>query len=289
MGTVKSDSQVPGREAAKLDRLSYVPLYYQLQEVLKQQIESGIWRPGDRLPSEPELARRFGVSRVVVRQALGILESDAQITRLKGRGTFVARPKLTYRASGLIRLLATEAEASELTIKILDKRTQNVESSILEVLSVPAGGAILRLTTLLSARGIPLSVGYSFFREEDVGWLKNAAKVGQVLPTGLDPAEHGLHLAHSQVTIELSHLPTAFDTSRLGIPRGSTVFLVTTTEYCEANGRTRPCEISRLAYRADLLQFRLESPSEDAKVEAKWSFSNNAHLSAATANQPAPR
>ena len=289
MGPVASHSQVEGLEAAKLDRLSYVPLYYQLQEVLKQQIESGIWRPGDRLPSEPELAQRFGVSRVVVRQALGILESDAQIARLKGRGTFVARPKLNYRASGLLRLLATEAE-SELTIKVLDKRRQEVEANIREVLSPPRRDAILRLTTLLSARGIPLAVGYSFFRESDVGWLKDTARAGQVLPAVPDLSEHGLDLAHSEITIELSHLPTAFDTSRLGIPKGSTVFLVTSTEYCETDGGTRPCEVSRLAYRADLLQFRLESPSEDAQViEAKWSFSNDAHLEATAASQATRR
>jgi GntR family transcriptional regulator len=284
MGSLGRDTEVGGLEAAKLDRLSYVPLYYQLQEVLKQQIESGIWRPGDRLPSEPELARRFGVSRVVVRQALGILESDAQIARLKGRGTFVARPKLNYRAGGLIRLLATDVQAGELAIKVLDKRTQDVEASIREVLAPAAGGAIFRLTTLLSVRSIPLAVGYSFFSEDEMGWLKETAKVGQVLPPDLDPLEHGILLAQSQVTIELSHLPTAFDTSRLGIPRGSPVFLVLSTEHRQTNGETRPFEVTRLAYRADLLQFRLESPSQGATViEAKWSF-NDTHLTAASAH-----
>src|SRR5918994_6822716 len=80
-----------------LDRSSFVPLYYQLQELLKEQIESGGWKPGDRLPSEPELARRYAVSRVVVRQALAILQDDGQIVRIQGRGTFVAEPKLDAR------------------------------------------------------------------------------------------------------------------------------------------------------------------------------------------------
>ena len=69
---------------SRLDRMSFVPLYYQLQEILKEEIESGLWQPGDRLPSEPTLARRFGVSRVVVRQALAILEDDRQISRVRG-------------------------------------------------------------------------------------------------------------------------------------------------------------------------------------------------------------
>src|SRR3712207_9202739 len=91
-----------------LDRSSFVPLYYQLQEVLKERIESGTWAPGDALPSEPELARRYGVSRVVVRQALAILEDDRQIVRIQGRGTFVAEPKLDTRAGGLARLLVAQ-------------------------------------------------------------------------------------------------------------------------------------------------------------------------------------
>src|SRR5918997_4678363 len=93
------------REDDGLDRSSFVPLYYQLQELLKEQIESGAWKPGERMPSEPELARRFGISRVVVRQALAILEDDRQIVRIKGRGTFVAPPKLDARAGGLSRVL----------------------------------------------------------------------------------------------------------------------------------------------------------------------------------------
>src|SRR6266540_5432062 len=87
-------------DTMKLDRTSAVPLYHQLQEVLKEQIESGLWQPGYALPSEPELGRRFGVSRVVVRMALAILEDDRQIVRIRGRGTFIAKPKLNYRACG---------------------------------------------------------------------------------------------------------------------------------------------------------------------------------------------
>lgn len=285
MGALDRQKPTVILERAKLDRLSYVPLYYQLQEVLKQQIESSVWKPGDRLPSEPELARRFGVSRVVVRQALGILESDAQIVRLKGRGTFVARPKLNYRACGLLRFLSTESRSGELTIKVLAKRRQAVETSIREVIA-PAGGPTLQLTTLLSVRNIPLAVGYSFFCEDDVPWLNQAAKVGQLLPANLDPTEHGITLAHSELTIELSHLPTAFDTSRLGIPRGSSVFLVLSTEYCDAGGSTRPIEVTRLAYRADLLQFRLESRSEGTEgIEAKWSFNHDTHAATPAAAQ----
>ena len=111
------------RDSEALDRSSFVPLYYQLQELIKEQIESGGWKPGDRLPSEPELARRYAVSRVVVRQALAILRDDGQIVRMQGRGTFVAEPKLDARAGGLARLLAAP-RPPEVAIEVLEVGTR---------------------------------------------------------------------------------------------------------------------------------------------------------------------
>src|SRR5439155_20269401 len=150
---------------AQLDRNSFVPLYYQLQELLKEQIESSLWQPGDLLPSEPALARIFGVSRVVVRQALAILEDDRQIIRVKGRGTFVAEPKIDYRAGGLSRLLGTPRDAA-VTVQVLDTRAAGVERSIQAALEA-GEEEILRVTTLLSLRGLPLAISYSFFRRSE--------------------------------------------------------------------------------------------------------------------------
>src|SRR3954451_5172874 len=131
----RSGQAVQAPDGARLDRTSFVPLYYQLQEVLKEQIESGVWAPGAALPSEPELARRFGIRRVVVRQALAILQDDRQIVRVKGRGTFVAQPKLDARAGGLSRLLLVP-RGPDVVIQTLDVRPAHVEDSIRRELGV---------------------------------------------------------------------------------------------------------------------------------------------------------
>ena len=77
-----------------IDRQSYVPLYVQVKDSLKDLIDSGGRAPGEQLPGEPELCRLYDVSRTVIRQALRDLELEGLITRAKGRGTFVAEPKL---------------------------------------------------------------------------------------------------------------------------------------------------------------------------------------------------
>jgi GntR family transcriptional regulator len=67
-----------------------LPLYYQLEKVLRKRILSGKLKPDKPVPSEKELGLEFGVSRITVRQALLSLESDNLIRRERGRGTFVA-------------------------------------------------------------------------------------------------------------------------------------------------------------------------------------------------------
>jgi GntR family transcriptional regulator len=89
--------------AAAIDRSSPVPFYFQLAELLEQEIAGGRWEAGARLPSEPELCTQYGLSRTTVRQALGRLEQRSLIERAKGQGTFVRRER-----SGLWLLQSSE-------------------------------------------------------------------------------------------------------------------------------------------------------------------------------------
>lgn len=77
-----------------LDKNSNIPYYLQLKEIIQAKIEDGELNPGDKLPGEVELCRIMGVSRTVVRQALLELVYDGLIYKLKGKGTYVAEPKM---------------------------------------------------------------------------------------------------------------------------------------------------------------------------------------------------
>lgn len=247
-------------------------MYYQLQELIKEQIESGVWAPGDLLPSEPELARGLGVSRVVVRQALAILEDDRQIRRVRGRGTFVAQPKLEHRAGGLSRLLATPRDPG-VELQVLDKRVATVERSIRG--SLEAGEAdILRVTTLMTVRGVALAIGYSFFRVPEVAWLDAAAHVGRPLPPELALSDHNVELTRSAVSIETSQCGR-FEATHFGVPPRSAVFLVLCREYRRTDEGERPFEVARVEYRGDLLQFRLEVDSSPADAGLAATFALN--------------
>ncbi len=75
------------------------PLYHQIYLVLRDEISSGRYRPGDLMPNEDTLAASFGVSRITVRHALDTLSRANLIERRPGRGTFVAQSSTPSRAS----------------------------------------------------------------------------------------------------------------------------------------------------------------------------------------------
>src|SRR6476646_7948296 len=81
-----------------LDRDASMPLYLQLAGLLRGRIESGEWKPGQKIPSENELNRLYGVSRMTARQVLAQLVNEDLLFRVQGKGTFVAHRKISTRS-----------------------------------------------------------------------------------------------------------------------------------------------------------------------------------------------
>lgn len=79
-----------------LDKTSAQPLYVQLEDLIRSWIESGKLSPGDRIPSELELAETHAISRMTVRRAIDVLVMEGILFRQPGKGTFVAEPKMPW-------------------------------------------------------------------------------------------------------------------------------------------------------------------------------------------------
>ena len=136
-----------------------IPLYYQIMRNLKEQIVSGKLGPGDRLPSEAEQTRRFGVSRVVIRQALRILEEQGLIIRIKGKGTFVsdavaedAAPRISGSLEDLIHI------GADTTIKVVEFRLVKATADLAEVFGVKDGDDLFYVQRIRLVAGRPLAV-----------------------------------------------------------------------------------------------------------------------------------
>ena len=145
--------------AGPLDKDLAVPLYHQLEEVLKAEIESGRWRPGEQIPTESQLVDNFGVSKITVRQALQGLVDLGYIRREHGRGTFVSKRKFDEGPRELTSF-SEEMRGHNLqaSSRILAREIAEAEGRVAEALEVPLGSAVLVLKRLRLANGEPLSV-----------------------------------------------------------------------------------------------------------------------------------
>jgi len=75
-----------------LNPRSPIPLYHQLADILMERIRSGIYSPGQMIPSETGLAKQYRIGRPTVRQAMDTLVHKGLIQRKRGAGTFVKHP-----------------------------------------------------------------------------------------------------------------------------------------------------------------------------------------------------
>jgi GntR family transcriptional regulator len=87
-------NSLAGMSAEDIDKDVPIPYHYQLRELLRDEIAAGRWEVGERLPSERELCETFNLSRTTVREAIDALVNEGLLQREKGRGTFVAEPKI---------------------------------------------------------------------------------------------------------------------------------------------------------------------------------------------------
>lgn len=250
-----------------LDRSSAVPLYYQLQELLRQQIESGVWEVGDLLPTEHELCDRYGVSRVCVRQALAILEADGAIDRRRGRGTVVRPSRLAIGVGGLARALLVPAPIPP-TVRVLDRRLGSVEASVANVLSAPPE-EILRLTTLWSVGETAHAIGLSFFRLADIPWLDCAAVVGR--PIVLNGAAPKLKINEAELSVETTECGR-YEADLLGVAVRTTLMVTVSVHRAELPGGERVLEVMRLGFRGDRVQLRFRGTPVAAPEPSAWAF-----------------
>ncbi len=255
---------------ARLDRSSFVPLYYQLQEVIKQLIESGEWLPGTPLPGELALAERFGVSRVVVRQALSILADDRQIVRVRGVGTFVSERKLESKAGGLLRIVA-ELDEPHVSVRVLSRRVEEIGESVRARLRSDDKRA-LAVRFDVAVHGTVVAIGHSFFSLAGSEWVMANAPDGACLRARLTPA---MQLERCEISIEAS-LCDPFEAEQFGVQSGDPVFLAHCLERRSTGGVPEPVEFSRLVYRSDMIRFRFErEPIGDDRhaLAPLWSLS----------------
>jgi len=143
----------------RLDEGSSVPLYHQLRDLIREAIVDGLWKPGDRLPTEDVLCQQYDVSKTTVRQALNSLVIEGRLARKRGKGTFVTEPVID---KGPIQLTSFSEEVRRLGFSPSSRllKAEEIEASprIAEALCIEPGDAVFMVERLRLGDGEPMAV-----------------------------------------------------------------------------------------------------------------------------------
>ena len=141
-------------EVIKLER-GGAPLYARLSQILRSRITSGEFKPKDMLPTEDEISRTYGVSRITVREALRILADQGIIVRQSGRGTFVTSSGSVRAACSIDDLINGRQETRR---EWLTRRVLAASPQVSEALGVDQGERVVEMTCVGYADTLPFGV-----------------------------------------------------------------------------------------------------------------------------------
>jgi GntR family transcriptional regulator len=151
-----SDSSSPAASASVVQTArpttspTFSPLYRQIKELMLSALGAGEWAPGMAIPSESELAVRFGVSQGTVRKAIDEMAAEHLLVRRQGKGTFVEShndPRSNYR---FLRLKPDDRKARQKRSIPLSCKLQPAEREAAAALHLAPGEPVLALERLLS-------------------------------------------------------------------------------------------------------------------------------------------
>lgn len=233
--------------------LSPVPLYSQLKELLRTRILDGSYPPLSRMPSEAELGKAHGVSRITVRQALGDLQKEGLIFKIHGKGTFVARPKAFQNVSTLQGLAESMGERGyEVINRLRSFRFVPADAQVAAHLQVAEGDSVAQIkrARLVNRELVSLEVTYL---PEAVGRrLEKADLVSRDIFLILEN-DCGLPLGHADLAID-AILADAELAAALEVEEGSPVMRI---ERLTHGADGQPLDYEHLYYRGDAFQYRL--------------------------------
>lgn len=141
-----------------IDRDSFEPAYIQLVNILRQGIAAGLLRPGEQLPSEAQLCRRFGVSPMTVRRAINILADQDVVNPQQGRGTYVKPLHLGAATFNLTGFPGLSASTSQTVVRLLEVRVNKASELVARKLAVDAGSRVIEMRRLLIEAERPVFV-----------------------------------------------------------------------------------------------------------------------------------
>lgn len=155
-----------------------VPLYQQVKEDIKAAIESGKYKPKEKIPAEPELSAEYSVSRITVRRAVEELCNEGYLVKMQGRGTFVSTPRIHRKMAGGNRMESFSKTCRDTGMtpgaRLLDRQIVPMRADEREFFGCDEDGLLLYIQRVRTADGQPIFEENLFFPYDEFKELMHA-------------------------------------------------------------------------------------------------------------------
>lgn len=207
------------------------PLYVQLMEELETSIRNGVYKPGDKIMTEAEMAREYGVSLITVRKAVGSLMEKGLVVRKQGKGTFVTKPKYSRNMKNLQSFTEMcEQMGVKPGARVLENRLIAADKKVADRLGIEPGSNVVYISRLRLADGEPVQVEKSYFPLKYAFLLEEDLNDGSMFECLKEKA--GAKVASSEKMIELCRA-TAEEAALMDVKKGDYLLFVKSTAYDE--------------------------------------------------------
>lgn len=146
-----------------LERDNPKPLYGQLEDILRKELQNNTWQANQLFPSENELSKTYGISRMTVRSVITALVRDGLLYRVQGKGTFVSPQKLNVQATGYQSFREQMVQQGhQVQVEVIQLEEQIATPHLCNLLMLPKGESILYLCRLIYVDAEPICIHKSF-------------------------------------------------------------------------------------------------------------------------------
>lgn len=240
-----------------LNRNDSMPLYIQLKNIIREKISTGEWAPNHMIPSENELSRIYGISRMTVRNVITQFVTEGFLYRIQGKGTFVSESKYEITSTHYVGIREQlERQGHEVKTHLISCTKTYANDFLSKKMNLLPGEELFKIKRIRSANGMNISYHKSFIpvslcphlNEKD---LQNR-QLCEIMST-----EYSFHRGRVIETME-SYIADNIKAGYLDVYPGFPLILLQNQLYSTDN---QLYEYTRVYFRGDKVKVRIEHDS----------------------------
>ena len=237
-----------------LDKNSAQPLYVQFENVIRSKLDNEEWLVGAMIPSENELAKIYGISRMTVRSVLNQAVSAGMFYRVPGKGTFVAEPKIESSPLAHMGIREQlEKKGYEIHTKLLEVEQLPASVRVAKLLGIEPKELVYKVRRLRYLKDIPLSIHTSYIPQSISPGLESRDLEKVQLCDILEQDYHCTIIRHVEMLESVT--ASAAEAQLLEVEKASPLLMLENTVYGEGDV---PIEHSKVVFRGDKIKLRME-------------------------------